>query len=259
MDIIIPLGRDSRWNDNELRYALRSIEKYLSGYGRIWIIGKRRGWLNDLSSKYAGFIKNEPRLLAPLPSQTVYGVWFIDAEEKTLKTRSIFEKILKAAKDERVSDPFVMWHDDHFLLKPLNVNEIAYWKWRTLDKLALHANGTYKKIINTTIAYFNRIGISINHFDLHYPIIFEKEKIIELDKEDWGQDILIKSLYCNKYQIEGVEMTDCTVGVKPKDYDEIKKRLEGKLFFSTSNKVINIPMIKMFKDLYPEKSKYETL
>ena len=48
MDIVIPLGTGSRWQNNELRFALRSIEKYLTGYDKIFIIGECPSYLQNI-------------------------------------------------------------------------------------------------------------------------------------------------------------------------------------------------------------------
>ncbi len=56
MDIVIALGTGSRWMDNELRYALRSIEKHLKGHtGRILLIGQRPKWVNKVHERLDGF------------------------------------------------------------------------------------------------------------------------------------------------------------------------------------------------------------
>lgn len=231
MDIIIPIGVESRWQDNELRYALRSIEKYLTGYKDIYLIGNKRKWLTEV--KY-------------IPSGEVY----------TQKQKSIFQKILKAAKDENVSEKFIMWHDDHFLIKPLNVNEIKYWYQKTLDVLQTFSQGTYKGAVINTNKYLKEKSYSNFHFDIHVPIVFEKSKFSELETVNWGRDHVIKSLYCNKFAVEKEELKDINFG-KPFTREEIRKVIEGRLFFSFNEHAGNDSMKDVLKELYPEQSKYE--
>ena len=40
MDVVYILGKGSVWKDNEIRYSLRSIEKHLTGFDRVFIVGQ---------------------------------------------------------------------------------------------------------------------------------------------------------------------------------------------------------------------------
>ena len=48
LDIVIPLAKDKRTNYYELRMTLRSIEKNLTGYRNIIIIGERPTWITNI-------------------------------------------------------------------------------------------------------------------------------------------------------------------------------------------------------------------
>ena len=52
IDVVIPLGTGSRWQDNELRYCLRSIEKNLSGVNEVVIVGEKPKWLTNVRCVY---------------------------------------------------------------------------------------------------------------------------------------------------------------------------------------------------------------
>lgn len=241
IDIVIPLGVESRWQDNEVRYALRGIEKYLTGYRNVYIIGKKRKWIREAED-------GQP---------CDRGVVYIDVEENySMKQKSIFGKMLAASKDERISDPFCMWHDDHFLLKPLNIKDIKYWKWGTLDNLQVMAQGTYKNAVINTNKYLKAMGQTNFHFDIHIPILFEKAKFATLEEDDWSRDHVIKSLYGNKFGIRGDEMRDLKFG-RPFRREEIRKAIEGRVFFSISEHGTNEAMKDVLGELYPVPSKYE--
>ena len=226
IDIVIPYIPSRK---ETLKYALRSIEKYLIGYGNIYIVGKE---VKDLKVEY------------------------VQCDEDNRKQYCIFKKILAAAKDERVSDSFVMWNDDHFLNHPLDVNEIKYWKSGNLDLLQVLVGGTYQGVVRGANKYLKEHGYPNLHYDIHTPIIFEKEKFIELENEDWTKEHLIKSLYCNKWGVKGEDMKDLKFG-KPFRREEIRKAIEGRLFFSTSENGTNESMMDVLSELYPEKSKWE--
>lgn len=229
MDIVIPLG--CRKNDFEIKYALRSIEKYLTGYKDIYIVGNKRKWLT--------------------------GVKYIKAEENyTEKQKSILLKLLAAARTKELSNPFIRWDDDHFLLKPLDVKDIKYWKWGNVDNLSIISQGTYKTTVINTSKYLKANGWGNSHFDIHTPIPFEKQKLLDLENEDWSKEYIIKSLYCNKYGIRGEDVRDLNFG-KPFTREQIRKALEGRMFFSFNVHGLNGAMRDIMNELYPSPSKYE--
>lgn len=233
VDIIIPLGRKTRWEDNELRYALRSIEKYLTGYRDIYIVGMKRDWLT--------------------------GVKYLQAEDAIsteVKQRCIYKKILTAAKHPEVSERFLKYHDDHFLLKPLHVDEIKNWYYGDLKMLAKKAEGIYNRVVLNSDKYLKDKGWTNFNFDIHVPIVLEKSKYLELENEDWSREHILKSLYCNKFGVEKEEMQDVKFG-RPFRRQEIEAVIEGRMFFSMSENGLNGAIKEVLKELYPEPSRYE--
>lgn len=231
IDIVVPLGGKCSWQDNELRFSLRGIEKYLTGYGKIFIVGSKRKWLTNVE--------------------------YIDCQEHyTSKQSSIYGKLAAAAKDDRVSDPFCMFNDDHFLLKPLDLKDLKYYKSGTVKHLMALSEGVYKNCVRHTYRHLESNGWQSDNFDIHVPIIYEKEKILGLADEDWSRDHIIKSLYCNKYGIKGEEMKDLVIGV-PLPKPDVLKAIEGRLFFSINEGGTNWAVKEVLKELYPDKSKFE--
>lgn len=232
IDIVIPLGTSGPWQDNELRYALRAIEKNLSGYRDIYIVGKPRKWFQNLI--------------------------VIDAEEHyTQKNYCIFAKTLKACMDERVSETFAFWNDDHYLLQPIDVREIKYWYWSNLKHLGTVAKGTYQRTVINTWKHLEKNGHTQLNYDIHTPILYEKEKFKQLAAEEWDkQEKIIKSLYCNIHRVKGEEMKDLKFG-RSFTRDEIKKAIDGRMWFSTDDHGLNEAMKNTLRELYPNPSKYE--
>src|SRR6476660_2007616 len=101
MNIYIPysLQRDI-FKGEELKFAIRSIEKYLTGWEDIILIGTAPDWFKG----------------------KVIEANDIDGR----KEESIYRKMLVAA--ERETGLFMMWHDDHYLLKKMKCLEIEYWQ-----------------------------------------------------------------------------------------------------------------------------------
>jgi hypothetical protein len=48
IDVVYTLGTESSWQDNELRYSLRSLERNFPDLGRVWIVGHKPAWLTGV-------------------------------------------------------------------------------------------------------------------------------------------------------------------------------------------------------------------
>src|SRR5688500_13559340 len=94
--IVIPLGHGSHWGNTELRYCLRSVEKHLTGYGDVIIIGEKPAWLRN--------VIHIPFDEGPAPKSFE-------------KERNIFNKIMVACNDDRVTDSFLFMPADHLMLQ----------------------------------------------------------------------------------------------------------------------------------------------
>lgn len=215
VDIIIALANDQRFNYAELRYTLRSIEKNLSGYRDIYLIGEKPSWITNV----------------------------IHIPQKDIRGRtafSIFSKFMTAANNENVSQKFISWADDTYLLKPLLVEGIKDWYDQTLkDWTYRNINSLYRNIIRNTWKIFPD-GLFYN---VHTPCIYDKDKFKALNKYDWKTtEYLIKSLYFNHNESDPVPMRD------PKRHRD--------LFLSTSGK-IDVEINKIFKELFSKPSRYE--
>src|SRR4051812_48140009 len=103
-DIVIPLNNRSYQKNIELRYCLRSIEKHLSGVGNVFIVGHMPEWVTNVI--YIPF-EEDPR--------------------NRFRDRNIMLKVSEACKDSRVSDDFLMIHDDHFLLAGYDAGAFPYY------------------------------------------------------------------------------------------------------------------------------------
>jgi len=228
MDIVIALGTGSRWQDNELKYALRSIETYLQGHsGRIVLVGEKPKW-----------IKNVDHYDIPdVPGR---------------KNFSIFQKILTGC--EWVNgDDFLFWNDDHFLLKPLDVKDFKFWYDGDCLQWAHKATGLYKLAITNTN---NLPGKNNNYTDIHTPIIYNKHRFSKLLDLNWKQEYVIKSAYTRNEDGPFEVQADFKVN---RFYSESEwmGKLSNRTTFSIGSYAINGDFKILMNRLYPNKSYYE--
>jgi hypothetical protein len=222
MDIVIPYIADPH-DGLELRYALRSIDKYLSGFGSLFIVGNAPKWLHNYKSIQGKDYTGRPQF-------------------------SIKEKIIAACKDERVGDDFIMWHDDHYLLG--ECFGLSYWYDISLSGLASISTKGYKRVVEDTLSKFPD-GLN---YDVHCPIVFNKTQFVQTMYHTEEQ--LVKSTYCNSINAAGFYMPDCKLNF-PYAYSAIRAKINDRLFFSTGVYSLNEDMIRVLNELYPEASRWE--
>jgi hypothetical protein len=180
IDIIIALANDKKNNYYELRIALRSIDKYLTGHRNIYLIGEKPGWVQN--------------------------VIHIPKMDTTRKQYSIYSKFMTASNTEAVSNDFLRWDDDVYLLEPLDISGIKDWHEGTLKEWAYkNINTLYRNVVKNTLKLFPD-GL---YYDIHAPRKFNKEKYREMAKYPWAtQELLTKSTYFNMVQADPVYMAD---------------------------------------------------
>lgn len=236
--IVIPLGKGSYWGNNELKYCLRAVEKYLSGYGDIFIVGELPAWITNVTHISAKDFSSD----------------------LNFKERNIYEKIVVACGYHEVTDDFLFANDDHILLSPFDVNTFPYFKKEDLYEYAKRnrENETYYRTLANTITYLVPRGIPPNNFDTHVPIIYNKEKFKKLEQLNWNEvgGYAIKSMYCNLNGIEGVYNEDVKCGSMGQTKEWIEERLKDKLYFSLTH-FVNTDMRNHLQELFPNPSKYE--
>jgi hypothetical protein len=202
IDIVIPLGTGSLAKNFELRMCLRSIEKYLSGYSKVWIIGECPDWVQGIN--HIPFV-----------------------EKSTVSDYNIMQKLTRACEENEVTEDWIMFNDDHYLLAPFVAKEFPYYYMGTLEDHYRTRPDSYGRRARASMNYLKEKGLPTKHFDIHYPIIYNKSLFLKYvtNGPDWEREkFIIKSLYANSLQIEGEPAQDFKKNVLP---------TEGAKVFST--------------------------
>lgn len=232
MDIVIPYLLTHR--TEELRFCLRSIDRYASNVGKIYLVGTPPHWLTGVET-----------ISCP------------DTPLQQFKERNIYRKIVKACEDSRISDNFCMMNDDHFLNAPTDIASLPNYYRGDLYTAMDKNHGTYRATVNNTIKYLRSKGLPTKDFDCHAPIIYNKEAFIKaFESVDWEVPFgyCIKSMYANSLGIEGEKATDCKL--VSRDERQLRLAVQGRPWFSTGT--AHEPMVSFLSGLYPRVSPYET-
>lgn len=233
IDLVYILGQGSRWNDNEIRYSLRSVELYFPRVGNIFIIGECPEWATnvkhiEISDKF---------------------------ENKLLNAR---EKYLEAATNPQIGKNFVLMNDDFFFLK--EVEEIPNYSRGTIKEMMNQhptKNGYYYRSLWDTEKRLDGMGIpDALDFEIHAPIIFNRKKLesvigmIGIDKA-----FSVRSCYGNLMNLEPTKVID----FKAANLGEFAyQKLRDAEFLSINDALICVDEFRdWLKWKYRRMSKYE--
>lgn len=222
MTVVYTLGKGSTWQNNELRYSIRSFVRY-TAVNKIIVVGYLPDWLQ--------------------------GVEYVPFPDTPRKQFNIHAKTSLAC---QLVPEFVQAADDHFILQPTDFT-MKYCAGQLKDK---KFTGRYGEALANTIRH---IGAG-RYYNLHIPMLINSADYLRIMRlANWGEkEYLIKSLYANS--MPQYKVTELPADVKVTKHlrrSGIEKFVEGKPCFSVSDAGLSTDMRRYLAELYPEKSKYE--
>lgn len=240
IDVLITLGQGSKWDNNELRYCLRSLEKHAKNIGNVFVVGCDPGFLN-------------PATVGVYPRADVGG---------TNKEHRIAEQIAWAADKLPMTESFLWVNDDTFFLGDTDITAYPYYHFQTLqDKWGRTKQGGYRVALMQTDAQLRGRNLPTHNFEIHLPILYTRKGFSQLghwldlsSKVPCG--MTFRSIYCNVLGIKpGPDYTDMKIGTAVTS-EELAMKARGRHAFSIGDGLS--PEAKTYFDkLYPTKSKYE--
>lgn len=234
MDIVYVLGTNSGWKDEELRYSLRSVEKFLTHYGNVFIVGECPSWVRNVLH---------------LPWQ----------DTLNRKEYSIMSKIKHACEQDFISKEFLYMADDYYFINQRRADGFVPTYGTTL-KSALHGKvgKNAEKIRNLIDLYPEGL-----FFDMHQPFPIIRKKFIEaMNKLDWkNKDYSVKSAYIAASGFRGYSpyLVNDTKIKGEMDYDKLANyiRIINECWFSSGPASLNDHFKRLLFNLFPNKSKFE--
>ncbi len=235
LDVVYILRNSgTRWGNNEIRYSVRSIDGHFD-FGNLWIVGKMPKFFDDKK------------------------VHLIEAEDiHSNKIKNAIAKISKACRERRISQEFILMNDDFFFNK--RKKEIEYFnkgKLRITMKNHETKGGYYYKAIKNTVSILKDMGIKDPlDFEVHYPIVFDKDKFLEMVASiDEREVFLFRSVYGNL----NVKKSKYRRDVKVFNIKQFKSK--SKLdFISTDDRVVmKKEAQKWFSTTFKNRSRFERI
>lgn len=173
IDFVIPLGRGSQFKNCELRYCLRSLEKYGKGIRRVVIVGETN----------PGFLSKD--------------VVFLQSPKFPIcKEARIATKIQWAWGTGQLTDEILFGNDDYFFLKPFDARTVPYFQRGPLIESATShrrpvARGEKwepvpnQKVLQATHDALVAAKLPTMSYELHYPIRYQRDVYCEHLKLFW--------------------------------------------------------------------------
>lgn len=240
VDIVIPLGdAPSDTNNLELRIALRSIHKFGSSVGNIWIVtANPPDWLDNV------------KILR-------YPDTFNDNKDANLIT-----KVLAACSNEDLSDKFIFWSDDQVLNRAADLNDFTpAYNSRGLTRFSdPNKRSKWGNRMYNTLAYIEKLhyNTSIN-WDSHLPQPIDKNMFIRIMSKIGyykGPGMCINTAYFGSRNEQPVTYQE---DVKDTYESEYNGEEPTKMFIGYNDKGFNSGLKELLLTKFGDPCKYEKI
>lgn len=242
MDLVYIVKEDE--NNEELRYSLRSIEKFVK-CDKIWIVGYKPSWVQNVE--------------------------YIHTEQNQGKWKNSVNNIMAACNNKDISDDFVLMNDDFFAMRQIN----------DLEKSCNVALGTLdqaiSKYINHRAGWFDafkegyelleQLGTEkpYYNYESHSPIIINKKDFMDFINLPQVQEFIKtdkvlhkRSIYKNIYKIMPRILPEDVKIEKDSDIKTKTKILEWISVYDKQIHNLEFPQLNyVLKQLFPTQCKYE--
>ena len=218
-------------SNNELRYSIRSVVENMP-YKRIWIFGG-------------------------CPYGIVPDVHIRAEQNGASKWENVHEMYRLACENKELTDDFIMFNDDFFIMQPMSRVEPLY-RCSLDEHIAIleskfNKPNNYSQLLRNCNEELKKLGKTQLSYELHTPFVFNKEKLAKL-LDKFPDQHCTRTLYGNLYNIGGRQSEDIKVFSSKPDFDYKSSPL-----LSSDDGVDNInnDIWRYIKLKFSKKSKYE--
>ena len=219
-------------DNEELRYSIRSVMASFPD-AKVWVVGGKPSW-------YKGS--------------------FIFVQQRSAKYINAVNNLKQICSSKEISEQFVLMNDDFYIIE--NINKVdTHHGGLLLDKINLYKKLTSKSgyilKLEKTLNKLSDLSIkSPLDYDLHVPMVMEKEKLATTLKH--GGEFLWRSMYGNLFNLGGEQIDDVKIysegPLVAKSYSLIKDKHK---YLSSTDTSFEIIYNNILKDLFKTKSIYE--
>lgn len=243
MDILYIVGTGSKWDNNELRYSLRSIEKFGRNVGRVFIVGHKPSFVSDA--------------VTHIPCDDPYN----------RKHKNILNKVITAIEKSDIGKHFIVSSDDHFYTREVDFDNFpVYYQASVIQTEPGEGKkrNNYHRSLEQTKEMLEKWGLPTfqtnphcnTHFDadiyrLYYPLFAEAQ-----EKEYGGEMNCLMGNILIHDGVQPVRFVDKKIGAFA-DTADLIKQIDGAECFSISDEAVLCGVGGYLQSLFPNQSKYE--
>ena len=237
MDLIIPLGSESKSQNDELKILLRSVDKNAPGITRV--------------------------ILATVcPPEWIQNVELVPTEDslKHNKDGNLIQKVLDSIRRFDIHGGFMFSADDNVFVKPCNVEDIPIlYNSHGYDYYKKNPRRWHRRMART-FEFFRERGVEIPHsYECHAPQVFDADKVLKgMEDIDYRSGIGL-GIYTAFRAVSGEAGSGIEQGSFKSTHenaDGAKKPLDRMLAGYNDEAFLN-GLWERLLELFPEKSRFE--
>jgi len=239
VDVLYILGNGSKWDNNELRYSLRSLEKHGNGYNRVFVTGYTPDFLN---------------------SNVIYNYH----SDNYAPNINHLMKVLWTFQNTDISDDILLNYDDNFFVKDIEVEEYPFYFKREELPDTFPISNIHTRSLLYTKKILKQLNKPTKDFAVHCPIIYNRQKFydfidvfkeyIKLDNRETS--ISVRCAYLNNIGVVGEYLKDLKI-IGITSINDIEEKIKDRNIFSIGENIQKGRIIDFLKMNYPNKSKWE--
>jgi len=242
MDVAWMLGTGSRAGDWELRLSMRSVWTHYLGSAKPWIIGHIPSWIDR-------------RKVICLPWPDPY---------QKCKDANLLHKALRLALEPQISDPFILFSDDHILLRPSNPADFKLWHRGEIPRKSVAGQGRWQLRLVNTGQKLRRAGYRAMNFDGHIPYPLRKQWIKEVLRFDFASNpgMCVFSTIINCSKEHGVPLDSQRVrgwlgksGLTARQIDA--KLAKNQFVCLNARSLDNVYIVSRLEQIFPDPAPWE--
>jgi len=189
MDVLYIVSKGSPYNNEALRYSLRTLEAHGQNIGRVIIVGENPGFLSE------------------------HAEFFAKPEVKGHRPHRITTKILYAIEKANLTGDFLLIAENVFFINDTDLNTIPYEYKSDLKTHLTHPDKRYFHTKQEAAQWLEKNDREILDYEMHKPFLFNGNKFLNL-KKAWVHSkasafgMVIQSVYANFFEVPGGKSTD---------------------------------------------------
>lgn len=246
-------------DDFELRYSLRSIERYAPWTRKVWIYGA-----------CPDFLTKDTSVAEHVPDSFAAAVLGIQPPVK-----NFFQMLFLTSLIPELTPEYVWCSDDHFLLRDYTIEDARRVRYleNLRDITSPTRKGLWKSQLWRTFDGMVQLGYPAYNFETHTPIYFTKRRVINafcamrdfVTSDRWYGLMGASSILNHAHKTEGMpifsireEASRAGWGGKiDLSYDDVVRDTDGKLYLFLGDGALTEATREFLMTRFPDRSRYE--